>query len=584
MKSFISCVLTCLTLGQLLAQDETPDGPRPQAKWGPTANVDLPTRVNADPGKLTLYADFEHPDEFGIPLFLVNRTNTTLDLDKKGVEDVVKLERQLPSGQWERVQSHRYSDCGTWSSETPCLPSGMHFQLHGYRVPKGEPATVRYTVYSGAPISSNVGTGFFLLSDLEAARTDRMTLILVPFSIKSMFDPDFRPAEIQHSKRFVALKLASLLGETPAIRKEAEIWLQDLESMVAPSEEQTTIRLQLREILKKPWGKRTGLNSMVEYCLESLRKPKTSPAKFGSPESDRGFLWEIIAEAAGIDIRIPKALHQYPAVEPIIWKQILNLALDCLGTAEEHELRGIAQLMSESSLVDEHLKTEDLENLLRHPIYFGYLGARALCRRDEAERVAKLGFKLTPELQLSLISTLAENPFHDDRHYQPSQSYWRDFSTHGEVEKAFWTHVIEHQPVNVASSLQGRSDEGWQNFPEEEFGELKSFWIKEAEERKTAKVEFDLGADAVSFVRSVEFFGRWKNEENIPLLRALLEYPGYQLTSSAESAEDGDPAIIRKRMIFVVRSAASKALKDMGESVPKDLEISRELPLEIKPK
>ena len=584
MKSVLSCVLTCLTLGRLLAQDEATEDHRPQAKWGPSANVELPTRVKAEPGKLTLYADFDHPDESGIPLFLVNRTNSIIDVDKKDVEDVIKLERQLPSGQWERVQSHRYSDCGVTSGVTSGLPSGMHFKLHGYRVTKGEPATVRYTVYSGTPISSNGGTGFFLLSDLEAARTDRMTLLLVPNSIKSMFDPDFRPAEIHHAKRLLALKLASFLGEIPAIRKDAEIWLQDLESTTTRSEEQSTTRLQLHEILEKPWGKRTGFNSMVEYCLESLRKSKISPAKYGSPDSERGFLWEVIAEAARIEIRIPKALQLYPAVEPSIWKQILVLALDRLGTADEHELSGIAQLMDESPLVDEYLKTEDLESLLHQPISFVYLGVRGLCRRDEAERVAKLGFKLAPEIQLSLISALAENPFHDERHFQPGQSYWRDFSTHGEVEKAFWTHVIQHQTVKVASSLQGKSEERWLDVPEEEFVELKSFWIKETEQRKTAKVEFDLGAEAVAFAKSVEFLGRWKNEENIPLLRELLEYPGYQSSSSAESAEDGGPAIIRKRLFFVVRSAASKALNDMGESVPKDLELSRQIPAEIKPK
>jgi hypothetical protein len=148
----------------------------PFPPWGKPA-AELPKYVVAPADRLTLFADFEHPQVGGLPVYVVNRTAAPIPVKAQDGDLYLKLEYESAPGSWVRAQSHTYSWCGN-SYHTLSLDPGRFVVISGYRPSEGEKAKVRYRLYGqdSVVLSSNVGEGLVVKAELERAANDEMTV------------------------------------------------------------------------------------------------------------------------------------------------------------------------------------------------------------------------------------------------------------------------------------------------------------------------------------------------------------------------------------------------------------------------
>ena len=144
----------------------------------------LPRYVKAKDGELTLFADYNDVREDRIVLYLVNRTDRRIDFATEDDDVHVKLEALHESGRWGRAQPvHHYIGCGN-SYYTRTLDPGEFFRFLGYQPTDGEPATIRYRMYTeSVHLVSNAGPGRVQSADIIAARRDRVALRFGSFDI-----------------------------------------------------------------------------------------------------------------------------------------------------------------------------------------------------------------------------------------------------------------------------------------------------------------------------------------------------------------------------------------------------------------
>jgi len=162
----------------------------------------VPPHVLAPAGQLTLFADYQHPHEDGIPLYLVNRTDRNLAFRPQGDGDpCIRLESRREDGAFERAQLHIPSDCGNSYFYWPIVKRGEFSRMLGYQPASGELRPVRYRMYlndayvvddsqssddlwrqkktlTKIPIEvvSNIGQGLVSIQEIKSARYDSLAL------------------------------------------------------------------------------------------------------------------------------------------------------------------------------------------------------------------------------------------------------------------------------------------------------------------------------------------------------------------------------------------------------------------------
>ncbi|MCH7591670.1 MAG: HEAT repeat domain-containing protein [Planctomycetes bacterium] len=154
----------------------------------------------AKDGELALFADYNDVREYGIVLYLVNRTGHRIGFAAQDDDPYVRLDALNKSGKWERAQKHYSATCGNSYDHVPSLRPGEFFRFLGYYPSKGKPSTVRYRMYQesvyilddDAPeqsyyvrkqaealpldLISNAGPGRAEPADIAAARRDWLAL------------------------------------------------------------------------------------------------------------------------------------------------------------------------------------------------------------------------------------------------------------------------------------------------------------------------------------------------------------------------------------------------------------------------
>lgn len=174
----------------------------PQGQAGePQSLSTLPSYVDAPAGKLSLYADFDHPIEKGIVLYLINRTERAYGFESQDDDIYIKLETKADDGRFVRAQTHRYSTCGNSYLNGPLLHPNRYCRLLGYQPRNGKKATIRFRMYHDfvnrrdtsengthtttfgrgrgkEPITliSNEGVGLAWEEDIASARFDAMAI------------------------------------------------------------------------------------------------------------------------------------------------------------------------------------------------------------------------------------------------------------------------------------------------------------------------------------------------------------------------------------------------------------------------
>ena len=137
----------------------------------------LPVHIQAAPGKVTLFADFERPTSKGVPLYIINRSGKSLDFFSEDNYLFHKLEIRNEQGQWVRAQTHQFSGCGNSYDHTPVLQT-EHFSVStGYVPVKGNKATVRYSFYlQNFKLSSNAGPGLVDEKEIATSTEDSLAM------------------------------------------------------------------------------------------------------------------------------------------------------------------------------------------------------------------------------------------------------------------------------------------------------------------------------------------------------------------------------------------------------------------------
>jgi len=155
---------------------------------GPVANIHLPPHARAEHGKLTLFADFGNPSPEGIPLYLINRTDSPVTVPTKGGHAPIKLMVKI-EGDWQRAQSDIQPLRGAMVSMT--LLPGMHYRTWGYQAQNGTPSTARYQMFPALDaMVSNEGTAFFPKRIATSPGGIPWRPVIIPFFATSTISSD----------------------------------------------------------------------------------------------------------------------------------------------------------------------------------------------------------------------------------------------------------------------------------------------------------------------------------------------------------------------------------------------------------
>jgi hypothetical protein len=145
----------------------------------------LPAHIKAPDSGLSLVADFEHPNKGRFPVYLVNRSGKDISLRTQDGDVFLKLEYRDSKGAWKRAEPHQDSMCG--NSYFPLVLRDNHFlDLIGYQPSEGEPAEIRFRLYSDNPdLASNVGRGVISVKDIQVAAIDDLAIRTGDFALVS---------------------------------------------------------------------------------------------------------------------------------------------------------------------------------------------------------------------------------------------------------------------------------------------------------------------------------------------------------------------------------------------------------------
>lgn len=196
----------------------------------------LPKHVKAKSGELTLFADYTDIRDYGIVLYLVNRTDRRIDFATEDDDVHVMLEALSESRRWERAQTvHDYVGCGN-SYYNRTLAPGEFFRFLGYQPTEGKPTTIRYRMYTDSvnPIS-NAGPGRARSAEIVSSRRDRLVLGFGSFdavrdlalgTVRGTWLGGSRPRAVEALRRFppeVSTEVfIALLGDADGrVREEA---------------------------------------------------------------------------------------------------------------------------------------------------------------------------------------------------------------------------------------------------------------------------------------------------------------------------------------------------------------------------
>jgi hypothetical protein len=134
----------------------------------------LPKHIPSEHGQVSVYADYEHADSDGVPLYVVNRSPQPLRLANQDGNIYLKLQFCNEKGGWQRAEPHAMSDCGNSYGLTVIEP-GMFLRTRGHQAVRGKNMPARYRFYNqSVEMASNVGEVRIDEREVELAGRDAM--------------------------------------------------------------------------------------------------------------------------------------------------------------------------------------------------------------------------------------------------------------------------------------------------------------------------------------------------------------------------------------------------------------------------
>lgn len=312
---------------------------------GPFPNVELPEQVKAAPGQLTIFTDFDHPEEWGIPIYYINRTNKSVNLpDWNGPNPMFLEVKDEKSETWRRAQAKAMiRECGVMGDPRIVEP-GLFFRTHGYVPAKGKRGMVRYRD-TGWEMASNEAPGLWLEKDVVAAATDMYSARQQPFlgSMKiSTFvvsghlpKPELGAITADDIERNLAmLDLSQNWERDLPFHSVTKAMRQDLQSHPAFDREFSATALQrLEQILAKATDHPADGTRLHKQCLLALHAEDRSG--FATPARFPEYAWDGIAFLG--------SKKQLMTLE--LWKESYDILQRRLPKADQREQRAMASLV-----------------------------------------------------------------------------------------------------------------------------------------------------------------------------------------------------------------------------------------------
>ncbi len=508
-------------------------------------NEALPNHVQAEPGQLSLHADFASRKD-GVPVYLINRTSETVLIPSQDGDVYLKLEHRNQKGEWDRVQTHGYSFCGNSYVPIELLPE-HHLVVSGYMPERGTPAQVRFRTYSSLPLVSNSGAGFFLEETRLAAELDEMALRVFPRHLREMFE--FAPEQedwgrTETEEGFLsALRLASSYVESRYVRNKAERFLAVKKKQ--EGEETSDISRELQLILKRSWPETKNREALVRTAL---REVETSPYH----------AWRILSDLLTEDVRIETRAGIR------LYAEIADEVRAAFQRNQLPELRMVVQLLNVPLFAETYFTRSELESWLEVKDGFVvHTVANARGRHGGFDSYAKAGLEAPPHAQPYVLAALASGGMQ----YAPDRELREPGS---DVERRFWVQTATRQPTETVGAFHDAGMRGNRNdFRRILHEPLRAYLLTESRNPSVDVDGWEMG-------RVVSFVAAWEEKDDLPVFLSLLDHPAAQRSVRSKPTASGQYVEFLR---YRVREEARRALVRMGEAVPDDvvLEEEREL-------
>lgn len=191
---------------------------------------ELPKHVVYGDNEITLFADYSGREQglapvlsnsgsidstdyarfrkyYGVPVFLINDTNETIELAHQDGDVYLKLEYQNEDDDWVRAEPHRDSWCGN-SYGTRELAPREFVEISGYQSPTLTiiqqtkiTKKIRYSLKNnGLHFISNMGSGYVTQRDIENSKFDDMAIrhedfefvsnVVLGIGLESLIEPE----------------------------------------------------------------------------------------------------------------------------------------------------------------------------------------------------------------------------------------------------------------------------------------------------------------------------------------------------------------------------------------------------------
>lgn len=509
----------------------------------PRPAVELPDHVSAPQGQVTFWADFAHATDGGVPLYLVNRTESVQSYSSQDHDLYVKLEYKNQAGKWIRAQTHFPSWCG--NSYYPAgLPPGHFFMFYGYQPKDGHKQVVRYASAVNTKLYSNEGEGLISEDDVKDAGKDSMAAGKIPPIIRSCIETQGdKLRNVHHSwlKRAAAIRLLKHLERNEVALEHVRNLKRILETLPT-SFDVKEAQAAVDEMLAYDWPAEIDPDGLQNHCIQAAVSGASEQQKIGTLASEPSLLWGLLADMFG-DNATSRTQAQAEAIKIDFakMKPVLMAAAKEMVRDSKETVYSAAKVLGNRRIADEVIPTAQFEEWLLLPqIPMERVAAKALARRMKFHRLTELGMQLTPEGQLVVLRALA---FGDEEKYQ-GRTFIRNPGFYD--EEKFWTHCMKTQPLEAFVALWSNDFREHRNtFNRLIHDPLRDYLRTEAEKAAKNAAPYDLGSDADKLTMAVRMLESWRMEEDIAVFKLLLKHPG--LSGSRTVVKDAAKQALRLR-------------------------------------
>lgn len=542
-------VLALVALVAICLADREPRCPSVsfRSHSGPAiSNAELPDRVVAPDGEVTLLVDFENAEQEGVPVYLVNRSARVRSYSSIGGSINCRLQRRMDDA-WEAAQSGPGSvECAD-SYYTVHLPTGCHFRFLGYQAREGDRQEVRYVIDD---LESNTGEGLVDERDVTWARE-------LPDWTRHLVDPWPKHDEVEDIELAVGVVvLFSSYLDSEMIRYWAR-WNCDqwkAEDNPIPFEARNEAIIVVGELLEKDWPAKKKPVELADRCRRAL-----SNEDKGMGGIRPVLAWKVLDWLLGED-------SDYEGKRALCgW--CVETALRRIPGLDQREERELGILLGTAPQVNEFLTLDDCEDLLRSGQHWvRYAAVRRLAEREEWERLLKAGLEVPPKDRGEILGAVVRG-VHDRRGQPQFKSSFEKFflSTLEEAPGVVGDAIARCISLRDAGSgspyIRGSAVDRAFRYP------MSSFLREEARRARERGCDFEVD-DVMRTDKIVQLIDLGWDGRTTTIFSDLLDHGGYHI------ADLGDG---RRKKIYGVRRAARDALRSRGVVVDPDLVVEVEI-------